>query len=318
MVRKSQRKRKKRQYAAYSDEWACSQCTLLNDDSALVCLVCEHPRDQGAGSGVPALEFLDESFSDDEFYVEPPRKKRKSRKTPKRKKAKKTPPPIALTPIQTEPTINPQSGNIQLEVPFSEKEEAKRLGAFWNTISKKWEVPVARKDEFQIWLLPQERIWLQCPFDEKDEAKSKGAKWDNEQKFWYIFKGVMNPEAFSKWLTPGSEDFKEARRAWHKRHQRIQEIRAGPWQYRSPPKKKKTPPKFGKPKAKPRVTTPKPSQEDNGPECSICLDKPPTYACIPCGHKCVCEDCVPAMQADLTQLCPLCRSKPICWTQIYD
>eukprot|EP01084_Bolivina_argentea_P104772 187585_1 len=45
-------------------------------------------------------------------------------------------------------------------------------------------------------------------------------------------------------------------------------------------------------------------KEKNESECVICMDKPPSYACIPCGHYAVCENC-----KDNIKQCPLCMAK---------
>lgn len=42
--------------------------------------------------------------------------------------------------------------------------------------------------------------------------------------------------------------------------------------------------------------------------CCICLDKPREYACVPCGHLCICErDRETVLNVDIPQ-CPICRS----------
>jgi hypothetical protein len=40
-------------------------------------------------------------------------------------------------------------------------------------------------------------------------------------------------------------------------------------------------------------------------DCTICLDQPSTHACVPCGHRCMCEGCGGAMTQEL---CPICRT----------
>lgn len=39
-------------------------------------------------------------------------------------------------------------------------------------------------------------------------------------------------------------------------------------------------------------------------ECVICLNKPPIYSCVPCGHLCLCEDCITKLKE---KMCPICR-----------
>lgn len=36
--------------------------------------------------------------------------------------------------------------------------------------------------------------------------------------------------------------------------------------------------------------------------CVVCLDRTATHAVIPCGHRCVCEEC-----ETLVSTCPMCR-----------
>ena len=40
--------------------------------------------------------------------------------------------------------------------------------------------------------------------------------------------------------------------------------------------------------------------------CAVCMDKPNEYAVVPCGHKCLCEDCVEAVR-QTQRICPMCR-----------
>lgn len=44
------------------------------------------------------------------------------------------------------------------------------------------------------------------------------------------------------------------------------------------------------------------SQAESEEECSICMDGLATHLVLPCGHRCLCEDCM-----DLVERCPLCR-----------
>eukprot|EP01083_Nonionella_stella_P146666 461589_1 len=40
-------------------------------------------------------------------------------------------------------------------------------------------------------------------------------------------------------------------------------------------------------------------------ECVVCFAKSRSHVCVPCGHLCICQDCV----SIINQRCPLCRSK---------
>jgi len=43
-------------------------------------------------------------------------------------------------------------------------------------------------------------------------------------------------------------------------------------------------------------------------ECAVCLDGPPEHACLPCGHKCLCEGCAEKFGPDKEErICPICR-----------
>ena len=41
-------------------------------------------------------------------------------------------------------------------------------------------------------------------------------------------------------------------------------------------------------------------------DCSLCLDKPPEMLFIPCGHVCVCEECINDLKTYGKQ-CPICQ-----------
>jgi len=49
------------------------------------------------------------------------------------------------------------------------------------------------------------------------------------------------------------------------------------------------------------------------PECVVCLSKPPVIALLPCGHKCVCQDCDPMLER-----CPVCRARVLTTARIYE
>lgn len=42
-------------------------------------------------------------------------------------------------------------------------------------------------------------------------------------------------------------------------------------------------------------------------ECVVCIRAPKTHAFVPCGHLCVCQQCVPMMM--IKKRCPICRQK---------
>ena len=69
-----------------------------------------------------------------------------------------------------------------IKVPFTEKEEAKSLGARWDAEIKNWYIPQGvDPKKFEKWWR-----FLDCPFEEKDEAREKGARWDKVAKKWFV------------------------------------------------------------------------------------------------------------------------------------
>ena len=65
---------------------------------------------------------------------------------------------------------------------------------------------------------------------------------------------------------------------------------------------------------RPKETSAAQAMADN--KCVVCLDKQVTHAYIPCGHLCVCRDCVANYDA-ANDSCPLCRERSYCVTKIY-
>jgi hypothetical protein len=83
-----------------------------------------------------------------------------------------------------------------LMVPFSEKDEVKRLGARWDPRIKRWFDPSPGNAQLDKWYIPA-RKYLAVPFNENEEAKSSGAKWDNVAKLWYD--PSSNSPALDRW-----------------------------------------------------------------------------------------------------------------------
>ena len=42
-------------------------------------------------------------------------------------------------------------------------------------------------------------------------------------------------------------------------------------------------------------------------ECAVCIDKERTHIFMPCGHRCVCEECSAMVMLAAQPLCPFCR-----------
>ncbi|WP_412058719.1 DUF5710 domain-containing protein [Bartonella sp. DGB2] len=110
-----------------------------------------------------------------------------------------------------------------IHVPYTEKDEAKKLGALWDKEAKSWYVEAgADLSAFQKWIKPaseavlmntdlkneqsveNKRIYLTVPYAEKDEVKKLGALWDRQEKSWYISEDV-NVTSFEKWLDPSMD-----------------------------------------------------------------------------------------------------------------
>ncbi len=91
-----------------------------------------------------------------------------------------------------------------LDCPFAEKDEAKALGARWDSAKRTWYVNEGTElDNFQQWL-PRSRTYLDCPFEEKDQVKALGARWDIERRKWYITE-LQDAAPFERWIpTSGS------------------------------------------------------------------------------------------------------------------
>ncbi len=112
-----------------------------------------------------------------------------------------------------------------INVPFREKEEAKRLGAKWDRQSASWYfTDQADKSLFGRWLeltptterlaqLPDstqivtssvetaesdERTYLAVPYTDRQHAKKLGAKWDKAAKSWYTTERSLS--IFERWL----------------------------------------------------------------------------------------------------------------------
>lgn len=83
--------------------------------------------------------------------------------------------------------------------------------------------------------------------------------------------------------------------------------------------KKKTAP--GTDSAAPAERDVRGDEDDHGAvavDCTVCLDKPPTHAFIPCGHRCVCEDCADLVCTNgRAGVCPICRAASVAIVQIW-
>eukprot|EP01084_Bolivina_argentea_P095839 172298_1 len=55
------------------------------------------------------------------------------------------------------------------------------------------------------------------------------------------------------------------------------------------------------------------NEEIKNKECAICMDKRRIYACVPCGHLCLCSKC----KNSTNKKCPVCRKENVTHIQIY-
>lgn len=110
-------------------------------------------------------------------------------------------------------TQTPEHGNREyIDVPFKQKDEAKKLGAKWDRAAQSWYVPPGvNPDPFTKWAqkgseastaaeqgrsntegAPKtepahgDRLYLAVPYAERMEAKAAGAAWDKAAKSWYV------------------------------------------------------------------------------------------------------------------------------------
>ncbi len=82
-----------------------------------------------------------------------------------------------------------------IDVPYSQKDEAKALGARWDRQEQSWYVPPKvdlapfvkweRTQTEAAQTQQQQRQYLAVPFGEHQEAKANGAMWDKNAKSWY-------------------------------------------------------------------------------------------------------------------------------------
>ena len=121
-----------------------------------------------------------------------------------------------------------------LKLPYKDKEEAKILGAKWDSKERVWYVPKGESiAPFEKWLKPQEqqavaamkapepekqataepptpeklaerKTYLALPYEECQSGKKLGAKWDPDEKLWYVPEG-KDLKPFEKWMPKLSE-----------------------------------------------------------------------------------------------------------------
>jgi baculoviral IAP repeat-containing protein 2/3 len=55
---------------------------------------------------------------------------------------------------------------------------------------------------------------------------------------------------------------------------------------------------------------------DDSHLCVICLENARSHACIPCGHKILCQECAPTIEQQ--GKCPVCRAELSHCTKIFE
>lgn len=102
-----------------------------------------------------------------------------------------------------------------ITISYANKDEAKKLGAKWDSKEKKWyygdDISEDNKRELNIIelsciennaLVPiieeSEKKYVKIPYKNKDSVKKLGAKWDPGLKSWYYYENNKNKEAILK------------------------------------------------------------------------------------------------------------------------
>jgi hypothetical protein len=81
--------------------------------------------------------------------------------------------------------------HVYIDVPYSDKDDVKANGSFWDGETKKWFVLNSNTDLIKKY--PMRKIYfIEVPYDGKDEAKAQGARWNVEAKKWYTYDITKN------------------------------------------------------------------------------------------------------------------------------
>lgn len=113
-----------------------------------------------------------------------------------------------------------------LDVPYKQKDEAKALGAKWDTGARSWYVPDGvDAAHFSKWLQQPaeqkqqaetvemkaptqqqagEKLFLAVPYGEREAAKAAGAKWDKAAKSWYAG-AESDMDRLQRWLPENAQ-----------------------------------------------------------------------------------------------------------------
>lgn len=93
--------------------------------------------------------------------------------------------------------MNAQIESIKyLHVPFSEKEQVKKLGGRWDKTKRRWFCLKNEREIFSKWHKQRERIYIKSDYEQRLEVKAHGCEWDKTKKKWYCFE--TNKEALER------------------------------------------------------------------------------------------------------------------------
>ncbi|RYZ91126.1 MAG: DUF1738 domain-containing protein [Proteobacteria bacterium] len=120
---------------------------------------------------------------------------------------------VGLAGDVTAKDIDSTKDRLFLEVPYTDRKQAKALGAKWDKDQKSWYAPASvDASVFEKWQKTpnegitslevsektSERVYIAVPYLERNEGKALGAKWDKEHKSWCVEPGG-DLKLFDKW-----------------------------------------------------------------------------------------------------------------------
>jgi|LakMenE18May11ns_1017448.scaffolds.fasta_scaffold9933378_3 hypothetical protein len=92
--------------------------------------------------------------------------------------------------------------DVTIHVKYADKDDAKKMGAWFNAESRSWFIPQGEKHKNYDYLISKynqpikkgKKIYLNVPFDDKDDAKTHGAWYDAEKKAWFTWDDNPNKD----------------------------------------------------------------------------------------------------------------------------
>ncbi len=101
-----------------------------------------------------------------------------------------------------------------IDVPFADKDAARRAGARWDRQARAWYVPTGvDREALSQWpdrpqqgpeVTEQSRVYLAVPYGERKAARAAGARWDRQRKSWYVDASSALQDV-QRWLPTGDE-----------------------------------------------------------------------------------------------------------------